>query len=65
MNKKKSKSNERIRMDEVNSSRETLSSSNSLESAQGQRGSSRLPLLSHTRPALEQVAVRPLTPAES
>lgn len=54
-------------MDEVNSSRETLSSFNSLEYAQGQRGSSQagLPLLSHTRPALEQVAVRPLTPAES
>lgn len=73
MNKKKKisfKSSERICMDDLSCSRESLSNSSSPASAQGHRDSLRhrqvyLYSLSQPRPAFEQVAVRPLTPAES
>lgn len=68
--KKSSKSSERICMDDLTCSRESLSNSRGLDSAQGHGDSLRhhqvyLYSLSQTRPAFEQVAVRPLTPAES
>lgn len=66
------KSSERIYMDDLTCSRESLSNSNSNgpDSAQGHRDSLKhrqvyLYSVSQTRPAFEQVAVRPLTPAES
>lgn len=57
-------------MDDLSRSRESLSNSSSPDSAQGHRDSLRhrqvyLYSLSQARPEFEQVAVRPLTPAES